>query len=278
MAEFDRFGWEHDGVPLTGYFARPAGGASPAPAVIAFPGATGGRRRLEMTVTGLAERGYLAAAVSMYDSRIDTSEEAGAGAEFMALQSTPDRLRARARGWLDTFAALPGVDPARVATLGYCFGGQCVLEIARSGADVRATVAYHALLRTHAPARAGAVRGLVSAWCAGVDPYAPPEDTVAFAREMEGAGVRHQIMTFSDAQHAFTDPRCRRPRAGGHRLRRDGRGGVVGGDAGDPGAMLGKVSEAGVARRATPAGSAQGAWFGRDGRPVCSAQSSINPS
>ena len=206
MAEFERIGWEHDGVPLSGYFARPADGAAPAPAVIAFPGATGGRRRLEMTVTGLAARGYLAAAVSMYDARIDTSDEAKGGEQFMALLNAPELLRARARGWLDTFAALPGVDPARIATLGYCFGGQCVLEIARSGADVRATVAYHALLRTHAPAEPGAIGGLVSAWCAGRDSYAPPEDTVAFAREMTDAGVRHQIMTFSDAQHAFTDP------------------------------------------------------------------------
>jgi dienelactone hydrolase len=206
VPEFHEFACEHEGVPLSGFYARPASGAATAPGVIAFPGAAGGATRMKMTVTKLAELGYVAAAVSMYDARVDTTDENVAGEQFMQLLSTPERLRDRARTWLEAFAALKGVDPARIATLGYCFGGKCVLEIARSGADVKATVSYHGLLTTHAPAAPGAIRGPVAAYCAGRDPYVPPADIEAFRQELGNAGVSFQVTEFSDACHAFTDP------------------------------------------------------------------------
>lgn len=206
MSEFEQIRCEHDGVPLAGFAARPASGEPRGPAVIAFPGASGGAARMRMTVTKLAELGYFAAAVSMYDTREDTSTDLLAGRQFMGLLETPDRLRARVGVWYEAFAALPGVDPERIAALGYCFGGKCVLELARSGADVKATVAYHALLQTHAPARPGEVRGFVAAYCAGRDPYAPAADIEALRSELTEAQVAHQITVFSEAEHAFTDP------------------------------------------------------------------------
>jgi dienelactone hydrolase len=206
VPEFHEIACEHEGVPLSGYYARPANGAARAPAVIAFPGAAGGATRMKMTVTKLAELGYLAAAVSMYDVRVDGTDENVAGEQFMQLLSAPEKLRDRARLWFDTFAVLDGVDPGRIATLGYCFGGKCVLEIARSGADVKATVSYHGLLTTHAPAAPGAIRGPVAAYCAGRDPYVPPADIEGFRKELSDAGVSFQVTEFSDAYHAFTDP------------------------------------------------------------------------
>ena len=210
MTQFHEITCEHEGVPLRGYFALPAAGApSPAgaaPGVIAFPGASGGVRRMRMTVTRLAELGYVAAAVGMYDARVDTTDQNVAGQHYMELLAAPERLRERACAWLDAFSALDAVDSDRLATLGYCFGGKCVLEIARSGADVKATVAYHALLTTHEPARPGAIAGKLAAYCAGRDPYSPPEDLEAFRKELIEAAASFQITEFSDAQHAFTDP------------------------------------------------------------------------
>jgi dienelactone hydrolase len=108
-------------VPLKGYVALPDGAAGRAPGVIAFPGAAGNVKRMEMTVSKLAALGYVAAAVSMYDARKDTSDEAGAGQEFVTLLKAPETLRARARAWFDAFAAHEAVNPARLAAIGYCF-------------------------------------------------------------------------------------------------------------------------------------------------------------
>ena len=68
--------------------------------------------------------------------------------------------------------ARPDVDAQRVAAVGFCYGGTTVLELARSGADVRAAISYHGILTTHAQAEPGAVRGHVVAFCGAGDPYA----------------------------------------------------------------------------------------------------------
>jgi dienelactone hydrolase len=101
---------------------------------------------------------------------------------------------------------LPNVDRTRVAAIGYCFGGQCVLELARSGADVKAVVSYHGILKTALPAQRGAVRAQVAVYTGAKDPYAPAADVEALRQEMLAAEARWQIMTFGEAYHGFTDP------------------------------------------------------------------------
>jgi dienelactone hydrolase len=130
------------------------------------------------------------------------------GAKFEALTREPALLRERARAWLEQARALPGADPARVAAIGYCFGGLCVLELARSGADLRAVISYHGILKTSQPAAHGAIRAEVVAYCGGRDPYAPLADIAGLRDELETAGASYQITTFGTVAHSFTDPRA----------------------------------------------------------------------
>jgi dienelactone hydrolase len=127
-------------------------------------------------------------------------------APFAAVMSPPGLVRARALAWLETVAAHPEVDATRVAAIGYCFGGKCVLELARSGADVKAVVSYHGLLTTDLPAAKGVIKGEVVAYCGRRDPYAPPEHIEGLRAELEAAAARHQITIFSEAAHSFTIP------------------------------------------------------------------------
>jgi dienelactone hydrolase len=83
---------------------------------------------------------------------------------------------------------------------------QCVLELARSGADVKAVVSYHGILTTAMPAKAGAVKAHVAVYTGAKDPYAPREHVDALQDEMIAAGARWQITVFGAAYHAFTDP------------------------------------------------------------------------
>jgi dienelactone hydrolase len=86
----------------------------------------------------------------------------------------PERLRARAVAWYEEVKNRSDVDPVRVAAIGFCFGGMCVLELARSGADVKAVISFHGLLSTSRPAAPGTVDGNVAIYAEGKDPYAPP--------------------------------------------------------------------------------------------------------
>jgi dienelactone hydrolase len=134
------------------------------------------------------------------------SKSEDAGAPFMALQENPALLRGRILAGLEALRALPQVDAGRLGAIGFCFGGQCVLELARSGAEVRAVVSFHGLLKTRQPAQPGAVKAKVLVLTGAKDPYAPLDDVAGFQAEMTAAGADWQVTTYGEAWHAFTDP------------------------------------------------------------------------
>ena len=81
-----------------------------------------------------------------------------------------------------------------------------VLELARSGADVKAVVSNHGILKTANPAEPDAVRAHVAVYTGACDPFVPRNDVEAFRAEMIAAQARWQITEFGGAFHAFTDP------------------------------------------------------------------------
>ena len=80
-----------------------------------------------------------------------------------------------------------------------------MLELARSGVDVKAVVSYHGILTSENPAAPGVIKGEVAAYCGGKDPYAPEESIAGLHRELTAAGASHHITVFAEAKHGFTD-------------------------------------------------------------------------
>lgn len=200
----------HGNVLLRGELLRPGGDVAASGgtrgAVLMFPGATGAAPSFRKTMRELADAGYVVAGIDMYGADADISTPEAAGEHFVALLNDPSTLRDRVVLWHETVRALEGVDASRIAAIGYCFGGKCVLELARSGADLQAVVSYHGLLTTHAPAQPNEVRCRVAVWSGGKDPYAPVAELDALRSEFDAAGVDYQVTLFSRAQHSFTDP------------------------------------------------------------------------
>ena len=207
MAQVQPIFCKHEGTRLRGWVATPAG-AGPFPAVMVMHSALGIRHMTQEIAARLADLGYLAVATDMYGEDADLSAPEQAGAHYGALLAAPDSLRARTALWFDTVVARSDVDAARIAAIGYCFGGKCVMELARSGRDLRAAVSYHGLLTTHAPAQPGQIKGEVVAWCGARDPFGPPEETAAFRAEMAAAGASWQITEWGKVAHGFTDPKA----------------------------------------------------------------------
>jgi len=198
------FGYEHDGLALTGEIARPSG-RGPRPAVLVMHSALGIDVHMCRRASDLAAMGFVALATDMYGvgPRL-TKEEAGK--HFFRLSQHPDLLRARVIAAFNTVRELDEVDSARVSAIGFCFGGQCALELARSGAEVSSVVSFHGLLRTASPARRGAVRAKVLSITGVKDPYVPAEDMAAFQREMTDAEADWQVTVYGEGLHAFTMP------------------------------------------------------------------------
>jgi len=160
------------------------------------------RRRCDM----LAGLGYVAFAADIYGKgvRPSTPEEAG---KLAGLYKGDRALfRKRLALALTQLRKDAHVDRSRVAAIGYCFGGTGVIELARSGADVRGVVSFHGGLDSLHPEDAKAIKCRVLVLHGADDPYNPPADVAAFQDEMRKAGVDWQMIYYGGAVHAFTNP------------------------------------------------------------------------
>jgi len=98
------------------------------------------------------------------------------------------------------------VDAARVAAIGFCFGGLCVLDIARTGEDLAGVVSFHGLFAPPGNTSGNSVKAKVLALHGWDDPMAKPEDAVALGSEMTAMGADWQLHAFGNTMHAFTNP------------------------------------------------------------------------
>jgi dienelactone hydrolase len=99
------------------------------------------------------------------------------------------------------------VDAGKVAVIGYCFGGKCALDVARSGADVAGVAAFHGLFDPPG-LPANAIKAKVLAMHGWDDPMVPPEAVVALGQELTAAGADWQIHAYGHVGHGFTNPRA----------------------------------------------------------------------
>ena len=106
---------------------------------------------------------------------------------------------------LDAMRAQPEVDPTRVAVIGFCFGGLCALDLARSGADLVAAASFHGLFDPPGlPPQP--IKARVAAYHGWDDPLVPPAAVTALATELTAAGCDWQIHAYGHTGHGFTNP------------------------------------------------------------------------
>jgi len=153
----------------------------------------------------LAELGYVAFCADIYGQGVRPHSYEEAAAQAGKFRADRALMRARAQAGLDKLKAQPLVDTTRTAAIGYCFGGGVVLELARSGADLSAVVSFHGNLDTPNPADAANINCMVLACHGAADPHVPLDQVVAFANEMNSAGVDWELNMYGNAVHSFTD-------------------------------------------------------------------------
>jgi dienelactone hydrolase len=122
-----------------------------------------------------------------------------------ALRADALAIRARVLPALDALVARPEVEAARIGAIGFCFGGTMALELARSGANVAATVGFHSGLGTSRKEDAAQIQGRVLVCIGADDPGIPAEQRAEFEAEMRAGGVRAQMMVYGGVVHSFTN-------------------------------------------------------------------------
>jgi dienelactone hydrolase len=160
---------------------------------------------VERKARRLAWQGYACIALDTYGKG-----KRGTTPEECSVLMTPfmrDRrlLLKRLQAGLAFARGLPIVDTRRIAVMGFCFGGLCALDLARSNADIRGAVSFHGLLKPSGFTEPK-IRAKVLIMHGYEDPLAPPEEMLALASELNAAGADWQLHVYGQTAHAFTNP------------------------------------------------------------------------
>jgi len=200
--------YHHGEQELHGFLAYDDSHDKPRPAVLVVHDWSGRNEFACEKATMLGEMGYLAFALDMYgNGRIGASTH-----EKKALMEPliNDRilLRERIRAAFDALVAMSEVDYNRIAVIGFCFGGLCALDLARSGAEVKAVVSFHGLLNKPKQIANQPIHAKILALHGYDDPMVKPDDVNEFCKEMTLAEVDWQVHMYGNTQHAFTNPQA----------------------------------------------------------------------
>ena len=181
------------------------GSGSARPGVILFPtvmGVTDLERGFAERLVGL---GYGVLIADLYGRRFTPDQRGEAMAAMGALREDRAALRDRLLAVLDAAHEQDAIDPARIAAIGFCFGGQNALDLARAGADLAGVASFHGLFDPPGlPPRP--ITAKVAAFHGWDDPLVPPDAVVALAAELTEAGCDWQIHAFGHVGHGFTNP------------------------------------------------------------------------
>lgn len=194
----------HDGdARLIGYLSGNHGNNKPA--VLVFPDWTGRNTFADQQADQLAEKGYVGFAVDIYGNGTQGKTVEEKTALITPFMENREKLLTRIKAAFDTVKQLPSVSKQKIAAIGFCFGGLCALDLARSGANIQAAIAFHALF-TPPKKISQEIKAKILALHGFDDPMATPQQMQAFADEMTTAKADWQIHIYGNTAHAFTNP------------------------------------------------------------------------
>jgi dienelactone hydrolase len=155
----------------------------------------------------LVELGYNALVADLFGKEFRGSPRDTMFGEMNRLKGDRAALRRRLQHVLQLARELDEVESDQIVVAGYCFGGMCALDLARSGADIAAAVSFHGLFDPPGLPPEKIVAKVV-AFHGWDDPMVPPDKVVALAAELTEAGADWQIHAYGHVAHGFTNPRA----------------------------------------------------------------------
>jgi dienelactone hydrolase len=159
----------------------------------------------------LAELGYVGFALDMYGKGILGNSPEENSKLMMPFIENRAMLQQRIHAALSAVKLLPWVNDTKIAAIGFCFGGLCVLDLARTGADIQGVVSFHGLFNAPDNLKNPRITAKVLALHGYDDPMVKPDQLIAFQDEMTRAGVDWQVHSYGNTMHAFTNPIANNP-------------------------------------------------------------------
>jgi len=198
--------YSSEGVVMKGYLAYDKKVKGKRPGVLVVHEWWGHNEYARKRARMLAELGYTALAVDMYGEGKTADHPGDAGKFSSELMKNFDVAQKRFAAAMAFLKKQHTTDPARIAAIGYCFGGGIVLNMARQGADLKGVASFHGSLAAVKPAQPGGVRAKILVLHGADDKFVTPEQIEAFKKEMKDAGADMTFIAYPGAIHSFTNP------------------------------------------------------------------------
>jgi dienelactone hydrolase len=154
-----------------------------------------------------AEQGYVVFAPDIFGKDIRPKTVPEMQAQTAIYTANRPLMRARAQAGFDVLRSNPMVDPSRIATVGYCFGGEVGIEFAETGAPIVGSVAIHGSFRGYPAEAAKNIHGPVLILHGAEDPVAPLSEVITLIGQLRAAKVAFELNLYSGTEHGFSTPK-----------------------------------------------------------------------
>ncbi|MEL7313064.1 MAG: dienelactone hydrolase family protein [Pseudomonadota bacterium] len=201
----ERIRYSYDGIEFEGHFAYDDAIDGTRP-LVTVSHAWSGRSPFENEkAEKLAAMGYAGFAIDAYGAGVRGTTREENSALMTPMLDNRSELLERLRAGVAAGAAHAVADETRIAAIGYCFGGLCALDLARSGDPLAGVASFHGLF--HAPDwPVNNIKAKVLALHGYDDPMATPDSVLALAKELSDAGADWQLVAYGNTKHSFTNP------------------------------------------------------------------------
>ncbi len=199
---------------LEAFFAYDDSFAGRRPAVLISHAWRGRDQFVDDKAQELAKLGYVAFALDMYGQGILGQSTAENAALMQPFMDDRQALQQRINAALYAIKRLPWTDDSKIAAIGFCFGGLCVLDLARMGANIKGVVSFHGLLMPPPQTNSTNIQAKVLALHGHDDPMVTQEQVQAFMQEMTQLKADWQLHHYGHTMHAFTNPEANDPEFG----------------------------------------------------------------
>lgn len=206
--------YEIDGEPFEGMLIYDDAVTDPRPGLLMVPNWMGVNDASAQKAARAAGDKYVVFMADMYGKAIRPTNADEAKAAATTVRSDRALMRKRANAAVEVLKAQTSqvaLDTAQLGAIGFCFGGGTVLELARSGAPLKAFVSFHGNLDTPNPADANNIKAPVLVLHGADDPAVPQEQVDGFVAEMKASKTDWQLVSYGGAVHSFTNPQANTP-------------------------------------------------------------------